>query len=189
MPPPLAPSQLAAQKYNEVQNYDELIAAGVGEPIPILTLLVHGEKPEEEISEIDFGRAALAAFFAELPTHAPPVDMTNMPVPVLRVKCLSNTTIVEFRAYAPWAPYSGQYISFDRSGGTKPRTLVKSCQLPLDLPQLSQAGQVKLQGFGDEQTLAWVHQDLSNKICGKSCGKIDNMGWKPSCRDDQPRNL
>ena len=73
----------------------------------------HGQKPEEEISEIDFGRAALAAFFAELPTHAPPVDMTNMPAPVLRVKCLSNTTIVEFRAYAPWAPYSGQYISFD----------------------------------------------------------------------------
>ena len=69
MQPPLAPSQLAAQKYNEVQNYDELIAAGVGEHIPIMTLLVHGEKPEEEISEIDFGRAALAAFFAELPTQ------------------------------------------------------------------------------------------------------------------------
>ena len=147
MPPPLAPSQLAAQKYNEVQNYDELIAAGVGEHIPIMTLLVNGQKPEEEISEIDFGRAALAAFFAELPTHAPPVDMTNMPVPVLRVKCLSNTTAVEFRAYAPWAPYSSQYIAFDRAAGKKPRTLVKSCQLPLDLPQMShQAGQLKLQG-------------------------------------------
>ena len=72
MPPPLAPSQLAAQKYNEVQNYDELIAAGVGEPFPILTLLVHGEKPEEEISEIDFGRAAVAAFFAELPRRREP---------------------------------------------------------------------------------------------------------------------
>ena len=46
--PPSAPSQLAAQKYSEVQNYDELIAAGVGERIPILALLVHGEKPEEE---------------------------------------------------------------------------------------------------------------------------------------------
>ena len=54
--PPSAPSQLAAQKYSEVQNYDELIAAGVAEPFPILTLLVHGEGPEEEISEIDFGR-------------------------------------------------------------------------------------------------------------------------------------
>ena len=77
MQPPLAPSQLAAQKYDEVQNYDELIAAGIGEHIPIMTLLVHGEKPEEEISEIDFGRAALAAFFAELPAHAPPVDMVG----------------------------------------------------------------------------------------------------------------
>ena len=97
MQPPSSPSQLAAQKYTEVQNYDELIAAGVGEPFPILTLLVHGEEPEEEISEIDFGRAAVAAFFAEQPTHAPPVDMTNMPAPVLRVKCLSNTTIVASR--------------------------------------------------------------------------------------------
>ena len=67
MPPPLAPSQLAAQKYNEVQNYDELIAAGVGEHIPVMTLLVHGQKPEEEISEIDFGRAALAAFSQSCP--------------------------------------------------------------------------------------------------------------------------
>ena len=58
MPPPLPPSQLAAQKYNEVQNYDELIAAGVGEPFPILALLVHGEQEpaeEEQISEIGFG--------------------------------------------------------------------------------------------------------------------------------------
>ena len=103
-----------------------------------------------------------------------------MPAPVLRVKCLSNTTIVEFRAYAPWAPYSGQYISFDRTGGTKPRTLVKSCQLPLDLPQLSQAGQVKLQGFGDEQTLAWVHQDLSNKICDEA--KVMYRAWSAERR-------
>ena len=61
MQPPSSPSQLAAQKYTEVQNYDELIAAGVGEPFPILTLLVSGEEPEEEILEIDFGRAAVAA--------------------------------------------------------------------------------------------------------------------------------
>ena len=87
----------------EVQNYDELIEAGVGEPFPILTLLVSGKEPEEKISEIDFGRAAVAAFFAEQPTrHAPPVDMANRPPPVLRVKLLSNTTVVEFRAYAPW---------------------------------------------------------------------------------------
>ena len=36
MQPPLTPAQLAAQKYTEVQNYDELIEAGVGEPFPIL---------------------------------------------------------------------------------------------------------------------------------------------------------
>ena len=90
----MPPSQLAAQKYTEVQNYDELIEAGVGGPFPILTLLVSGKEPEEKISEIDFGRAAVAAFFAEQPTHAPPVDMTDRPPPVLRVKFLSNTTVV-----------------------------------------------------------------------------------------------
>ena len=79
MPPPLAPSQLAAQKYNEVQNYDELIAAGVGEHIPIMTLLVNGEKP----------------------------------------------------------------------------------------------------GFGDEQTLAWVHQDLSNKICDEAKVMYPEVFKKP----------
>ena len=118
MQPPSSPPQLAAQKYTEVQNYDELIEAGVGEPFPILTLLVSGKEPEEKISEIDFGRAAVAAFFVEQPTHAPPVDMANMPAPVLRVKCLSNTTVVEFRAYAPWAPYFSQYIAFDRAAPT-----------------------------------------------------------------------
>ena len=100
----MSPSPLAAQKYTEVQNYDELIAAGVGEPFPILTLLVSGKGPEEQLSEIDFGRAAVAAFFAEHLTHTPPVDMTDRPPPVLKVKFLSNTTVVEFRAYAPWEP-------------------------------------------------------------------------------------
>ena len=132
MPPPSTPAQLAAQSFTEVQNYEELIAAGVGEPYPILTLLVSGKEPEEQPSEIDLGRAAVAAFFAEQPTHAPPVDMANRPPPVLRVKCLSNTTAVEFRAYAPWAPYFSQYIAFDRAAGKKMRALVKSCQLPLD---------------------------------------------------------
>ena len=147
MQPPLSPSQLAAQKYTEVQNYDELIAAGVGEPFPILALLVSGEEPEEKISEIDFGRAAVAAFFAEHLTHAPPVDMTDRPPPVLKVKFLSSTTVVEFRAYAPWKAYHNQYIAFDRAGGKLMRTLVKSCQLPLDLQKMSQAGQLKLQGW------------------------------------------
>ena len=98
MQPPAPPSQLAAQKYTEVQNYEGLIEAGVGEQSPILTLLVSGKEPDEQPSEIEFGHAAVAAFFVEQPTHAPPVDMANMPAPVLRVKCLSNTTIVEFRA-------------------------------------------------------------------------------------------
>ena len=108
MQPPAPPSQLAAQKYTEVQNYEGPTVAGVGEPSPVLTLLVSGKEPEEQLSEIDFGRAAVAAFFAEHPTHAPPVDMTERPPPVLRVKFLSNTTVVEFRAYAPWGPYHSQ---------------------------------------------------------------------------------
>ena len=114
MPPPSTPAQLAAQSFTEVQNYEELIEAGVGEPHPILALLVSGKEPEEQPSEIDFGRAAVAAFFAEHLTHAPPVDMENRPPPVLKVKFLSTTTVVEFRAYAPWEPYHSQYIAFDR---------------------------------------------------------------------------
>ena len=139
MEPPKTPAQLAAQKYEIVETFGDIVEKGVSEAHPIPTLVTNGKAPEEEPSKTEYGRAAVAAFCAEHLAFAPPEDMTDRPEPLLRVKFLDNVTIVDFRAYEEWEAYGGKYIPFDRrTGGRRQRmkTLCKTCQLPLDIVQM-----------------------------------------------------
>ena len=115
MQPPMSPAQLAAQKYELVESFEDLVKGGLGEQYPVITLVTTGKAPEEAPAKIEYGRAAVAAFLASHLASAPPADMTKVPLPVLKVKYLDNVTITEFRTYAPWIPYSTEYIPFARS--------------------------------------------------------------------------
>ena len=112
MEPPKTPAQLAAQKYEVVETFQDIAEQkGIGEAFPILTLVTNGKAPDDEPSKIEYGRAAVAAFCAEHLAFAPPADMADRPEPLLRVKFLDNVTIVDFRVYAEWEAYGGRCLS------------------------------------------------------------------------------
>ena len=60
MQPPVSPAQLAAQKYELVESFEDLINSGIGEPYPVITLVTTGKAPKEAPSKIEYGRAAPA---------------------------------------------------------------------------------------------------------------------------------
>ena len=64
MRPPKTPAQLAAQKYEIAETFQDIAEKGIGEAFPILTLATNGKAPDDEPSKIEYGRAAVAAFCA-----------------------------------------------------------------------------------------------------------------------------
>ena len=62
MQPPMSPAQLAAQKYELVESFEDLVKGGLGEQYPVITLVTTGKAPKEAPSKIEYGRAAVAAF-------------------------------------------------------------------------------------------------------------------------------
>ena len=80
MQPPMSPAQLAAQKHELVESFEDLVKGGLGEPYPVITLVTTGRNaPKEAPAKIEYGRAAVAAFLASHLASAPPADMTKVP--------------------------------------------------------------------------------------------------------------